>query len=262
MLLGHSAEIACFEDLRPPDPMNPTRLLDPRSATTPLSGPSRPPTQGRARRGVWATLAQSSLCLLALTMAFTGCLVTSTLEFTPPERTRPYLVTATADPDPRGVLLVNTLEQLQMGKTSFEFSADVVSEDQGAKVKGYLYIDYGKTVGDHPYADLIPEIRELPPSTMSDTTKRNIRGKWNVASNAPSDGCHTVTLIVSHEFDAETSCPVCRNDSSQLTWPVFACPPNTAASKCVLDFTGCEKWGQGCGAVANPDAGAECGDLP
>lgn len=242
--------------------MNPTRPLDPRSSTTPLSGPSRPPTRGGARRGAWATLAQSSLCLLALTMTSTSCLVTSTPDFTPPERTRPFLVTATADPDPRGVLLVNTLEQLQMGKTSFEFSADVVSEDQGAKVKGYLYIDYGTTVGDHPYADLIPEIRELPPSTMADTTKRNIRGKWNVASSVLLPGCHTVTLIVSHEFDAETSCPVCRNDSSQLTWPVFFCDSNTAASKCVPDFSKCEKPGQGCGAVANPDAGVECGALP
>jgi hypothetical protein len=242
--------------------MNPTRPLDPCSATTPLSGPSRQPACRGARRGAWATLAQSSLYLLALTMASTGCLVTSTPEFMPPERTRPFLVTATADPDPRGVLLVNTLEQRKDSQVSFVFSADVVSEDQGAKVKGHLYIDYGKRVGDNIYADLITEFPELPPSTMADTTKRNIRGKWNIDSNAPATGCHTVTLIVSHEFDAETSCPVCRNDSSQLTWPVFACPPNTAASECVPDFTECEKWGQGCGAVANPDAGVECGALP
>jgi hypothetical protein len=193
-------------------------------------------------------------------MASTNCLVTSTPEFKPPERTRPFLIATTADPDPRGVLLINTLEQLSVGKKSFEFSADVVSEDQGSKVKGYLYIDYGTQVGDHPYADSIPEIKELPPSTMADTTKRNIRGKLNLESHVILPGCHTVTLIVSHEFDAETSCPVCRNDSSQLTWPVFMCDPDTSA--CVPDFTKCENPGQGCGASANPDAGIECGALP
>jgi hypothetical protein len=97
---------------------------------------------------------------------------------------------------------------------------------------------------------------------MTDTTKRNIRGKWNLVSNAPAPGCHTVTLIVSHEFDAETSCPVCRNDSSQLTWPVFVCDSETPASKCMPNFFECENWGQGCGAVANPDADVECGALP
>ena len=66
----------------------------------------------------------------------------------------------------------------------------------------------------------------------------------------------------SHEFDAATSCPVCRNDSSQLTWPVFACPKGAPCG--VPDFTKCESesWGPGCGAVANPDAGVECGALP
>lgn len=238
--------------------MNPACPLNPCSAATSLSGPSRQPAGGGARRDVWATLAQSSLCLLVLTMASTGCLVTSTPEITPPERTRPFLITTTADPDPRGVLLINTLEQ---AVKIFEFSADVVSEDQGDKVKGALYIDYGQTVGDHPYADVITQIRELPPSTMADTTKRNIRGKLNLETSVLEPGCHTVTLIVSHEFDAETSCPVCRNDSSQLTWPVVNCDSKTA-SECPLDFTLCENPGQGCGAVANPDAGVQCGALP
>ena len=240
--------------------MNPAPPLDPCSAATSLSGPSYPPASAGARRGTWSTLAHSSLCLLALTMASTGCLVTSTPEFIPPDRTRPFLVTASADPDPRGVLLINTLEQAQV--RSFEFSADVISEDQGSKVKGYLYIDYGQQGGDHPYADLITQIRELPPSTMADTTKRNIRGKWSFGDNVPAKGCHTVTLIVSHEFDAETSCPVCRNDSSQLTWPVYVCDPDVSAAKCHPDFFECENPGPGCGAVANPDASVECGALP
>lgn len=196
-------------------------------------------------------------------MISTSCLVLATPDYTPPERTRPFLIVATADPDPRSVLLVNTLEQAHAPKTSIEFSADVISEDQGAKVKAYLYLDYGKKDGDHPYSDVITQIRELPPSTMSDPTKRNIRGKWNFVDTVLSPGCHTMTLIVSHDFDAETSCPVCRNDSSQLTWPVFACDPTLPAANCAPDFSACEdKWGPGCGEAADPDAGAACGVLP
>ncbi len=114
--------------------------------------------RGHPRRGAWATLAQSSLCLLTL-MASTSCLVTSTPDFTPPDRTPPFLVTASADPDPRGVLLVNTLEQ--QNNLTFTFSADVISEDQGAKVYGHLYIDYGR-FEDQPALDVITEIPPRP----------------------------------------------------------------------------------------------------
>jgi hypothetical protein len=230
--------------------------LDPCSPATPLSGPPRQLPRGRARRGAWAVLAQSSLCLLAL-MASTSCLVTSTPDFSPPKRTPPFLVVASADPDPRGVLLVKTLEQAQAGQKDFFFSAIVISEDQGAKVYGHLYIDYEKG------GDIITEIPVLPPSTMSDTNRR-ITGKWTVGDNVPPNTCHTVTLIVSHDFDSATSCPVCRNDSSQLTWSVFACDPSTPGSNCVPNFFACESkpLSQGCGVVADPDAGVDCGALP
>ena len=240
--------------------MNAASPLNPCSPATPLSGPSRQLPRGHGRRGAWAALAQSSLCLLAL-MASTSCLVTSTPDFTPPKRTAPFLVAASADPDLRGVFKVNTLEQ--QANLTFAFSADVVSEDQGAKVFGHLYIDYGKGI-DQPGLDTITEVPPLDPSTMSDTSRR-ISGKWNVklSSLKIKNTCHTVTLIVSHEFDSATSCPVCRSDSSQLTWPVYVCDGDLSASDCHPDFSACESQPlkQGCGAAADPDAGAECGAM-
>jgi hypothetical protein len=240
--------------------MNAASPLNPCSPATPLSGPPRQLPRGHARRRLWATLAQSSLCLLTL-MASTSCLVTSTPDFTPPKRTAPFLVVASADPDPRGVLLVNTLEQ-QDPKLPFTFSADVMSEDQGANVFGHLYIDYGKGT-DSPALDVITEIPPLDPSTMSDTSRR-IGGKWSVEQNYVSGSCHTVTLIVSHEFDSATSCPVCRSDSSQLTWPVYVCDAILPAADCHPDFSACESQplSQGCGAAAGPNASAKCGALP
>ncbi|MEP7125826.1 MAG: hypothetical protein ABJE95_33150 [Byssovorax sp.] len=194
-------------------------------------------------------------------MASTGCLVTTTPDFTPPKRTRPFLVPSSVDPDARGVLLVNTLEQLQASKTLFEFSADVVSEDQDSPVNGHLYIDYGKVVGDHPFSRSITEIKSLPPSTMENMKPRRMLAKWNVASDVLGTECHTATLIVTHDFDPETSCPVCRSDSSQITWQVFSCG-GASAGTCVADFSLCQKWGPGCDAAVDPDAGAACGAVP
>ncbi len=239
--------------------MNAASLLKPCSPATPLSGPPRQLLRGHARRRAWATLAQSSLCLLTL-MASTSCLVTSTPDFTPPKRTPPFLIVASADPDPRGVLKVNTLQQ--QNNLTFTFSADVISEDQGDKVFGHLYIDYGKP-GEQPALDTITEIPPLDPSTMSDTSRR-ISGKWTAEFRFFKNSCHTVTLMVSHEFDSATSCPVCRNDSSQLTWPVYVCDETLPAADCHPDFSACESQSlkQGCGASADPDAGAQCGDSP
>lgn len=195
-------------------------------------------------------------------MASTSCLITSTPDFSPPDRTRPFLLVDTADPNPHGVLLINTLEKLQAGETSFSFGADFVSEDQGDDVFGHLYIDYGMSKFP-PAIDVITEIDAVKAGTMADA-KRRIKGTWNVANSVFNSGCHTVTLIVAHDFDSGTSCPVCRSDSTQLTWRVFFCDPNTPAANCVPDFTKCDTqtFAQGCGEVANPEVGAQCGALP
>jgi hypothetical protein len=243
--------------------MNSARPLTAQFAATSLSGPAPRAAWRSSRRAARASLARSSLCLVALMMAFSSCLVTSTPDFTPPQRTRPFLVPSSADPDTRGVILIDTLEH-PGSQTSIEFSADVVSEDQGAMVQGVLYIDYGKASGDKPFAEAI-QIRDLPPSTLTDPAKRNMRVTWNVKNSVLGPGCHSVTLLVSHNLDRLTSCPVCRNDSSQITWQVYGCGLASAAT-CVPDFSDCQTQNldPGCGVAADPDpdAAAVCGALP
>jgi hypothetical protein len=205
-------------------------------------------------------LAQSSLWLLLLAMMSNGCLVTSTPDFTPPKRTRPFLIPSSVDPDARGVILIDTVEHPK-SQTSIQFSADIVSEDQGSPVQGVLYIDYGLPMNDRHFREQI-QIHDVPPSTLSDETTRSIRAKWNVGASNIESGCHTVTLLVTHELDRVTSCPICRNDSSQITWQVYSCG-GASAAKCVasLDFSECQNWDPGCGVAVDPDAGA-CGALP
>ena len=230
------------------------------AAATSLSGPDPRLPRLTAPRIRWSTLAQSSLWLVLLTMTSTSCLVTSTPDFTPPKPTRPFLIPSSSDPDARAVLLVDTVEHPK-SQTSIQFSANIAAGNDGRKVEGVLYIDYGLVTNDMHFREQIP-IRDIPPSTQPDLDTRSASGTWNVSASNIGPGCHTVTLLVTHELDHFTSCPTCRNDSSQITWQVFSCGGASAAS-CVahLDFSACQKWGQGCDAAVDPDAG-DCGALP
>lgn len=192
-------------------------------------------------------------------MASTSCLVTSTPDFTPPKRTRPFLVTATADPDPRAIQI---LDAPPGAAIPYNFSADVVSDDQGAKVLGRLYIDLGKpNLGGAPFNQVAPT-RTLDPGTMADTRPRRIEAKGTFAYTLDL-GCHTATLMVSHEF-TESQCPTCLNDSSQISWPVYRCNTLDALDSCKPDFSDpkCAELAPGCPAVADPDSGVECGASP
>jgi hypothetical protein len=193
-------------------------------------------------------------------MASTGCLVTTTPDFTPPKQTRPFLVPATADPDTRNVQIFDAPQGT--AGLPFSFSADVVSDDQGQQVLVALYIDYGKpNAADFPFADMIPSFAPVKAGTMADTTVRRAvaKGKFE---NPLKPGCHTATLVVTHQFDTVSRCPACLNDSSQITWPLYRCDSLESKDACKPDFSMCETPLTGCPAVADPDSGVECGAVP
>ena len=240
--------------------MNPACPPTSCSAATALSGPLLCLVRRSSRRNAWSTLAQSSLCLLALTMAFTGCLVTSTPDFTPPKRTRPFLVPASADPDTRTVQIFDAPQGA--AGLPFSFSADVVSDDQGQQVLVALYIDYGKpNPADQPFADPITSFAPVKPGTMADTTVRRAVAKGKLA-HPLKPGCHTATLVVTHQLDNATLCPACLNDSTQITWPLYRCDSLESPDACNPDFSLCETPLVGCPTVADPDSGIECGAVP
>ena len=240
--------------------MNPARPPISCSATTSLSGPLLCPVRRSSRRSAWSTLAQSSLCLAALTMASTGCLVTTTPDFTPPKRTRPFLVAATADPDTRLVQILDAPPGTP--GIPFSFSADVVSEDQGDEVLVSLYIDYGRpNANDDPFADVLSSFKKIAPGTLADTKVRPVLAKGKLTSPL-AFGCHTATLMVTHENDTVSRCPACLNDSSQITWPLYRCNSLESADACKPDFSQCEMPLTGCPPVADLNSGVECGAVP
>jgi hypothetical protein len=161
----------------------------------------------------------------------TACLSTSSPQFDEPERTPPFLIAASADPDIREFLVVVDAD------TRRDFNANVMSEDRGAPIQIALYIDYGlSNPAGHPYKIAISDFQDVPPGTLADGP-RPVRSQWFPEVNPVSPGCHTITMMVSHEFDFRR-CPKRLSDSSQLVWRILRCssedlcPPIDLANDC------------------------------
>jgi hypothetical protein len=159
-----------------------------------------------------------------------SCLVTSSPDFGSPERTPPFLVPDSADPDPRRVLVVTS------DTSRVDFSAVVRSEDDGDAVEARLYIDYGFVNGaGQPFRTSVTDnATTLPPSTFDDDTRR-AQVEWYPDSVPISPGCHRFTLIVSHGFDSRSGCPLELADSSQITWTVLYCAPGAECPPPIVD---------------------------
>ena len=190
-------------------------------------------------------------------MTSTGCLVTSTPDFTPPKRTRPFLITATADPDPRNFQILDAPPGAVLAPS---FSADVHVDDEADKIKALVYIDYGKpNVAGGPFQQFYI-VQHIDASSVADT--KTLRIKANTPLAYPIDpGWHTATLMVSHEF-ADSQCPVCLNDSSQISWPLYRCNSLESADSCTPKLSLTENWAPGCSPIADADAGVDCGAIP
>jgi hypothetical protein len=171
----------------------------------------------------------------ALMTSTPACLVTSVPEFDPPTQTAPQLVTWSALPDVREVLEI----KFDTGLGSYPdvpIEAEVISEDVNAEVLLRFYIDYGiENAAGQPFFD-DQFAGRLPAATLADGP-RKFSKSFRAFTGISSPGCHTLTLIASHRFAEETSCPTSLADSSQLTWRFVLCPDQTS---CIADaLTNC-----------------------
>jgi hypothetical protein len=216
---------------------------------------------GSSRRtAAFAAMARASLGLFALAMSSSACLVTSVPEFQPPEEAGPFLLSATADPDPRKIVLLD--EQNITPSFFVSFAADVVSQDDPKnperRVKVRLYIDYGledQGTPEQPFRFVILA-NPLDPGTIDQTTGRRAAVKWFPAAHQVGFGCHTATLVASREFDETTGCPKSADDYSMITWQVFHCDESDPAVGCeMMDVSPCQKLTRSCFSQAI-DAGA------
>lgn len=214
------------------------RFAHPAPAATcvsePLAARALEPRESRLSQA----LARPSLCAVLAIMP-SACLVTSVPEYDEPAQTPPFLVAAAADPDPREFTVILDAELRK------DFRAAVISEDRSQPVQIALYIDYGvENAAGNPFRRSIAEFPEIPAGTLADG-KRPVHAEWFLDSDDVGHGCHTVTMMVTHEFDFR-NCPARLTDSSSLMWHVLRCPstdlcdydpqtdcPNSAAAELV-----------------------------
>jgi hypothetical protein len=192
---------------------------------------------------------------LSVVVLVPACLVMSTPDLEPPRQTAPFLVAATADPDPRGVVVID-LADLD-DKQGYDFKSQLVSEDASQDVRYQLYTDYGYPDEPYkrPYRGTTP-VYTTPAGSMTDKTREPLQVRW--FPKQYGTGCHNVTLIASHGFDPTSQCPVCPADASQITWQVYLCNSMKGISCAALDFSECQQWTKSCALNASPDAGAQC----
>lgn len=170
---------------------------------------------------VGARCVAALVLLLGSLAMMSACLITEVPEFPPPERTPPFLIASTASP------ALDAIHVIRDDK--FEVSAEVRSEDvpndsdpAEGRVVYKLLLDYGRPSGDRPYVQSVWTDR-LDAATFEDRG-RIATATWN-GLNSGIAGCHTFTLVASHQFrDQEPSdCPLDLEDSSFLTWRVYVC---------------------------------------
>lgn len=191
------------------------------------------------RTHAWARLARSSLALWLVCATSSACLVTSAPDFSDP-KTRPEIVNTVDCPAKPDLSTITHLDYQEGSYPRQEFSACIISEDLGDDVASALFIDYGKpsAISGGPYYSVVPG-ESVPAAALSDGPRR-VSASWQPNPALTTDeGCHTVTLVVSHQFDfafGNQYCPVNPADASTLTWFAVVCrdAANCSAATCTL----------------------------
>ncbi len=165
----------------------------------------------RARHFAGLGLATATVMLSA------SCLITSDPEFSDPERTPPFLLVDRATPDPRSIVVIHPTEP------SRTFSAFLRSEDAGDPVAVRLALDYGDAgIQGRPFQDSNNQ-PTVKPGHFTDADPRLVIATCSVDELFMDEGCHRLSLMVSHRFDDASGCPVDDGDYDVVTWTVIRC---------------------------------------
>lgn len=145
-------------------------------------------------------------------MGCPACLITAAPEFEDSEQSRPILLAETASPDPRAVIDFDiAVSQSQVVEAQL-----APSNDKGQPIEVQLYVDYGQPLGKL-IAQRVFAGADVPPYDVG----QPVRIAQAEIFSPLALGCHSLTLIVAHEFDNPSQCPKRLDDSSQLTWQLL-----------------------------------------
>ncbi|MFO0547641.1 MAG: hypothetical protein U0271_04585 [Polyangiaceae bacterium] len=179
-----------------------------------------------------------SALLAMLAMPTASCLITSNPQFEDPPRTAPFFLVDRASPDPRQIIKLEATDaQLELSalfRSEDGQSLDSAGNREGVRVK--LLVDYGqKGALGHPFRSQT----EAPTVAAGswDDPPREARATWTEDELHMGPGCHRLTMMISHAFDAGTGCPSTKGDYDVVTWTVVRCDESGCPEVDLL--TGC-----------------------
>jgi hypothetical protein len=159
-------------------------------------------------------LAQTSLCVIS---AMVTIVPVASCSSSPSEReTPPYL--SAVSPDLLHIWSIPRISAATGGPPTFpteSIAFDVVSEDVGNNLQAAVVLDYqgpasakGVVVGQNT---------SIPPGHLDDPEPRRVEMSFTVpAGTAP--GCHSLTLIVTHQFVPLQPIPAEAGDVAYAVW--------------------------------------------
>jgi hypothetical protein len=187
----------------------------------------------------YACVARTSLACVFVLASATSCLITESPSFEPVKRSRPQLLESTTPTTQ--VFKVVRGDNSAFDPNPATFFADVISEDAGDDLSAVLLIDYG--VGDG--GELSPPWKDVSvgdavtPGTLQDG-RRPISISWTrLLQRKP--GCHTVTMLVTHQHRQQNPdfyCPKDPDDFDTLTWLAVICE-TSSGSEPDCDLSNC-----------------------
>jgi hypothetical protein len=155
----------------------------------------------------------ASLCM-------TSCLAASAPDdIQPATMTRPYLLGLY--PDPYKIWIIPRTNVGSLGPPTFDtkyLSFGVVSEDlNSGNLQAVIVLDYqGSAAGSQ--GDLLTHIETIPPGHIDDPEPRYVdRMPFTIPTTAVP-GCHSLTLIVTHAFEAFSWTPARKWDVAYAVW--------------------------------------------
>src|SRR5260221_4751818 len=186
------------------------------SSVTAMSEQRPGETLNFKRLGWLAWLARASLIVLLMGLGGQSCLITASPELPTPKRTPPYF--ASLSPPTFQVQRLTSLGTSPSSLTEIGF--DVVSEDLGQPILGAVYLDFHGFGSLEPLA-VITGIKpaKIPAGHMADQDARHGSAQFAITG---SPGCHSATLVLSHEFNGpDDPRPADTNDTAIATWWYF-----------------------------------------
>jgi hypothetical protein len=141
-------------------------------------------------------MARVSLYVALTALGGPGCLVTTSPDFAKPQITPPLLTDLS--PAPYEIQQVSSIPGMSGSYPQVNIEFTVVSEDLGSPdLSGVLLKDFQGFGKEIEYKKLNPSTIVIPPGHLDSPTRHR---NYSFGFEAADQGCHSVTLAVTHAF--------------------------------------------------------------